>query len=889
MNQVIYEAYKNLEQFAECKGEYISKEERNELLQILKKKEYYNEELLRVVLVGRTNAGKSTLTNAFVGKKIAHVKRRESTSWNTCFWPSEVEYCIATDNNYEMDNMSVERFVDIMNSVEERNEYLKNKTSIDVFFKTEDVHFAILDVPGFATQNKENEITAFEELRQADVVLFLIPANNSISGSDMALYHEILSMNKPIEIVITKSEYRSQEELGEFKLEIQTLFQTNQEIYSISAKECIKGNEQALVDRKCLIQRINEHQVIGKELRRRNNAQFELSTIDALRKLQQKVLRDVDKRFSDKYREQVELYKKEEDIVQRLSEKLYSSAQKSYCKPYYDELIEKMTSISIKECISQIDIILKETIPEKYLLDYWKQQVENMEQILETMWESEIGNTECLYQYTSLIKKGRIEYKNQALLSEKEEQLKGGIGVSAGLSTAVSFYLSVLGPAAEYITFLGAMTSVGIPLAGVGIAISAFLSTMNGKEQSKLSKEDAKKILKSELAKESNVIIQNLIKESRSLNAQHVEKEIKAQEEALRKSLPEGLQRVELSINALEKLGTLLLNRELELKELINFYITHPIETTEMHYIDPVEQEIDNFINLLNQLETPVHINTLSRVVFMPILFLSKENKAHVFCILNEMCAKTETFKKKVEKSKFETSYYFEDEICAIYFSHKINSNKIDLEYIDVFERDEDYVKQFSGKVREGSILSDCQMRRKILSDISRATKRVEILVPWMNGAMEDGFDYYKNYSFMPSMSKAIEQALKNGAVVVIGCGNSEDSDKEKEILSRKTKEILEEKFKSYCMSGKLVFYMRSFTHEKFLIVDDRIAMCGSYNYLSNRGKFIDRVKESVSRGKQYGVSSYFKEAEFPGESMKLTENIESIQLIRKRMQQKYN
>ena len=106
MQEVIYKTFEVLEQFAECKGNYINAEEKKEILKLLKKKEYHNEERLRVVLVGRTNAGKSTLTNALLQKEITYVSKRESTSWNTSFWPSESEYCIGTTIDDDLDTVS---------------------------------------------------------------------------------------------------------------------------------------------------------------------------------------------------------------------------------------------------------------------------------------------------------------------------------------------------------------------------------------------------------------------------------------------------------------------------------------------------------------------------------------------------------------------------------------------------------------------------------------------------------------------------------------------------------------------------------------------------------------------------------------------------------------
>ena len=888
MREIIYDAYKILNQFAECKGEYICKNEKSNLLRILKQKEYYNEDVVRVVLVGRTNAGKSTLTNALVGKKIAHVRRRESTNWNTCFWPSELEYCIGTKHNDEQEILTVEKFVEIMNAKESQEKYLKNTKNIDVFFKTEDVQFAILDVPGFSTENKENEAMVFEEIRQADVVIFLIAANASVSGDEMALYHEISNRNIPIEIVISKSEYRTVEELKQYAQEIQELFKTSKKIYSISAKECLKNNEEALLDRADLIKRINEYQVLAKEERKRMHAHFEAEGIAALRKLQQKVLYDIDRKFCGRYKEQVELYNRAEDFSEKIRNQLQNETREHYCEPYINSIIDRMIELPLNECVLKMDSIIKECVPESYLLSYWKHEVENMEILMDEMWEKEISNTEQLYKYAELLKTVRKEVQNISPVSTKEERMLGGIGTSLITGTALSFYQAVLGPVAEFVTFFGAMGTTGLPLMGLGIIISAIISQLDDGNSQVLSKEKARVLLQKALQEDAKEVIRFLMDKSEEINKKYILEEIERQEKEMLRSLPEGLQSIEQSIHALEELGTLLLNREIELKDVLDFYISEQMkDTKEIIYMDSVENEIDSFIMKVSNFSNRAHIDTSSRVVFMPILFLSQAHKEHLLSIFKEMCENLDTFKSKIKQNKFNNSYYYKDEICAIYFSQEMLANTIVLDYIDVYMRDEKKEEKFRNKIREGCMLSDCQMRRKIISDISRAKEKVEILVPWMNDAI-----YAKPKQYTYSMIDAIRKALENGATVTIGCGNSEDRNKSREVDSRNTKEKLAKEFQKYYDNKKLIFYMKSFTHEKFLVVDNRIAMCGSYNYLSNNGDFEEQAERNNVRNSYVNWKNSYSSSstcEHPGESMKITENVESIQIIRNRMYQKYN
>ena len=547
-----------------------------------------------------------------------------------------------------------------------------------------------------------------------------------------------------------------------------------------------------------------------------------------------------------------------------------------------------MTSISIEECKTQVNAIIHECVPESYMIEYWQKEADYIRKLSEDMWEKEIGDSMELSQYVDVLRKGREWVGTFQIGTADAERVLGGVGTAAGLGTVVSFYQAVLGPAAQYITMAGAMTSVGLPLVAIGTGLSVVISMISNTGRDKMSEAEAKNILSEELKKNSNEIIFYFIDVIESQNKAYIHKEIQQQELKLLQSLPEEFLDADAAINALEGLGARLFNRELALAEKIHFYMNTPIEQlSKVEYIDPVEQKIDDFIRKLDALKAPCYIDTSNSIPFMPILFLSDENKEHLFHVLAEICSHSVAFEKKIKDTQFEFSYIYEDEICKIYYSHEANKKVIKLEYIDVFSRDISNVRLFEKKIREGCVLSDCQMRRKIISDISRAKERVEILVPWMNGAM-----YTKSKYYRANMFDTIGQALKNGATVIIGCGNSEEKGKENEEKSRTMKEKLEAEYKSYCDSKKLIFHMNSFTHEKFLVVDNRIAMCGSYNFLSNNGKFEDKRlgQSNVKKGYNFGGSNGgSSESEHPGESMKITENVEGIQLILARMRQKYS
>lgn len=918
MEEIVYKSYEKLKKYANCTGKYVSYEEITEMTKALRKKEYYNEELLRVVLVGRINAGKSTLTNALLGKNIAHIRGRESTSWNTAFYPSNSEFCIATDLNDDVEELTLEQFTETFNSEEKRKYFLQDKKSIDIFFKTNDIDFILLDIPGFVSRNKENEITALDAVRQADLALLVIPADTSISGDDIAIYNELIKQKIPVEILISKADYRTDDEIQELQDEIMEIFSIDKDVNYISGKNCIKGDERALDDRRRLIDSINQYKVRAKKERERNNTRFEEDCIRRLKKIQEKALFEVDRRFAKKFQERVVLYEKATKLSKIIRERMWNGAIEKYCEPYKNDIINKMVSMPIEECKLTIDKIINDNIPEEYVVSYWQEEVKMIYQWIEEIWVEELEDTKELNQYINVLKNSRSQFETARYMGD--ERLVGGIKTSAGIGTALSFYQAVLGPAAEYITLGGAFTTVGLPLMALGVGVSLVVEKLLGSGEKCLTHKEAERILTEALQKNYEEMVYFFVEAIEKINNECILKGIEIQESNLKNSLPENIEDVDESIFQLETIGAELLNRELVLRDKLEFYSksyekndnvtgcadsgayedgeknincvcdindTNKVNDVDyVNYKDYVEGIIDCFINRLNDIKGAAYIDTSNRIPFMPILFLSDKGKEHLLAVITDMCKNPTSFENKIKNTFFESSYVYEDENVGIYFWHKPGQKKIVLEYIDVYERDKKNVEQFMRKIREGSILSDCQMRRKIISDISRAKKSVYILVPWMNEAVKTKSNYYKN-----TMLEAIEKALQNGAIVTIGFGNSENCTKKNE---KKSRDIMDEIIKNnqdYYDNKKLIFYKNSYTHEKFLVVDDRIAMCGSYNFLSNNGKFDDKSAFNLSVQKKHYIGNtygYSDESEHPGESMKITENIESIQLILERVNKKY-
>lgn len=132
-------------------------------------------------LVGRPNAGKSTLTNALVGQKVAITSNRPQTTRHT----------------------------------------------IRGIVHREDGQLVLVDTPGLHRPRtllgqRLNDLVR-ETISEVDVVVFCLPADEKIGPGDRYIARELADVRTPVVAVATKSDTVSRERLAEHLLEIDQL------------------------------------------------------------------------------------------------------------------------------------------------------------------------------------------------------------------------------------------------------------------------------------------------------------------------------------------------------------------------------------------------------------------------------------------------------------------------------------------------------------------------------------------------------------------------------------------------------------------------------------------------------------------------------------------
>ncbi|ATZ16386.1 GTP-binding protein Era [Entomoplasma freundtii] len=125
-----------------------------------------------VSVVGRPNVGKSSLVNNLIGTKVSIVTNKAQT----------------TRNNIR-----------------------------GILTKEDDYQLIFMDTPGVHTPQKELDkvlnSTAFRSIKDSDVALFVVPANEKIGKNDLLLLKDLLKKDVPKVLLISKTDLVTPEEL----------------------------------------------------------------------------------------------------------------------------------------------------------------------------------------------------------------------------------------------------------------------------------------------------------------------------------------------------------------------------------------------------------------------------------------------------------------------------------------------------------------------------------------------------------------------------------------------------------------------------------------------------------------------------------------------------
>ncbi len=231
--------------------------------------EFYRNDLLRVLLLGRFKAGKSSLINAILGRDMAAVDALEKTAWIARYWPSDDEFCYIYHKNGTCEKQSIASF--LKNTQEDKwtEEQLTDIHRIDVGYRgSSDI--GIIDTPGFGSSNEDNEKRAMESIKDADFVIYVADINKIGNQREAAIISSIRKSNIPMICVANKydgdiAHHKTENEAVDMVSKY-TGFET-EDIYLMSTKMYRKNKENAVRYMENLLERIGNARTTGDKLR----------------------------------------------------------------------------------------------------------------------------------------------------------------------------------------------------------------------------------------------------------------------------------------------------------------------------------------------------------------------------------------------------------------------------------------------------------------------------------------------------------------------------------------------------------------------------------------------------------------------------------------------
>ena len=476
---------------------------------------------LKLVVLGELKAGKSTLINSLIGKKVSYTNVVEATATiQEVAYSNEERIIIEYKSNDNKQLNSLEELDELMDLNRNNQDFFQEIIKIRVNTNIERLkEITIVDTPGLNTITTENAQRTDNYIANSDVILWVINAHHLGQSDIVDKIEEVLDYGKPIIGVINRIDEIDGDidELIEYvQDEMGYMFE---EIFATSAKKAWDGyivkdkdkvkesNINELynfivnnIEKKAnKVQDLSVYKTIETQLSRdlmiHNNTKIKIETLiekingdikelDAFNKNTKKIINNkIDEWISRQF------FEKERDILIEQSSKIDFNEQKE--KYINDRYLDNLVSAKYKEL-------------NNYLEEEWKSYVHNL-------LTKEVKN---LKFSISIDKDIQLEINTTDAVAEGATQ--GGLtAAAAGLGLAG--YAAWLGPAAAYVTIGGAIATFVPPLAIAGITGGAVFNLLKSSKNKQNNlrdidnfTRDIKEIIRTTAAIEIKMNLQNI-------------------------------------------------------------------------------------------------------------------------------------------------------------------------------------------------------------------------------------------------------------------------------------------------------------------------------------------------------------------------------------------
>lgn len=471
---------------------------------------------LKVVVLGEVKAGKSTLVNALVGKKISYTNVVEATATILEICYSDKEKITIKNKNETMVTLdSLTDMYALMDENRENQAFFEKINKITVETPTERLEeITLVDTPGLSTITAENAGRTDAYIANSDVIVWVLSAHHLGQSDITQKIEEVMDYGKPILCVVNRIDEVDgsvEDILAYVDNEMGYMFH---ETFTVSAKQAWEGyytQDPQLVESSQMNQ-LYDYMVTHIE---RNSKQVQQEGIEESTKVQ--ALRDLKIHKYAYERTESLMHKIESDIKEferfnrNIKGIIHNRIQEWIDTRFLAEEKQLLMGASNDE---ELRNNLQKYLNETYIEGLVKEEYNLLSEYILQEWglyADKIINKKEL-NWKPLLKLGVETYAVQEIKGKQDEAISGLAqgGVTGGaVGLGLAGYAAVIGPGAAYITIGSAMSAFLPPLLIAG-AVGGLAWKMVTKDKNKSNRYNQIDAIIFEVR---NKVKQNLVKD----------------------------------------------------------------------------------------------------------------------------------------------------------------------------------------------------------------------------------------------------------------------------------------------------------------------------------------------------------------------------------------
>lgn len=456
---------------------------------------------IKVVLMGEVKAGKSTLINSILGKRLSRTSVLEATSAIYHFYYSEEEECSVITKNGRFKLQDVDKLAEMLEERNEEGAFINECTNIEIGLNLPILKkFDLIDTPGLGTVTTANEEITKRYIPWADIVVWVFNSNY-IGQQNVRDYifdikdkgKEIIGvLNRIDEVNATPEEIKESAENDMPEIGQYIALSAYKELEAV---EQGKSSETSGVNQ--LLDMITAQ--IGEDIEKKKNEVVTQSLVSLIEREMGyheemiQISKQIQKMTSE-YQESI--HGIQEQISEEIQEKFVSWIK-------YGFLSDEMREINQSKIdLEQLRLLEKNYLSESYINNTISEHVTGFCKQLEGCWEQRVKqlDADCVEELRRFAENLHIEqaklYNSTELFNSETQQdeeeiifkaesehdlglLKSSLWDSVKIGSALTGYIAFLGPAAASVSIVSAAITVfPVVLAG-GLAVGYLRTAYN--------------------------------------------------------------------------------------------------------------------------------------------------------------------------------------------------------------------------------------------------------------------------------------------------------------------------------------------------------------------------------------------------------------------------